>query len=171
MIKNLPTMQETWIWSLGQEDHLEKGIATHSSIHGWRIPWTEEPGGLQSMGSQKVRHNWVTNTFTFLPLTRKCQFCDQEEQKGLLSFILSECISHFGLLNKTYEIWGDHTWMLPCCIKYHRCRLKTMSVPLGKFPAGYRISVALSMPYGLCPQQAERINVHAGLPILWMIRG
>ena len=51
VVKNLPAMQET------QEDPLEKGMATHSSIHAWRIPWTEEPGGLQSMGSQRVRHN------------------------------------------------------------------------------------------------------------------
>ena len=49
--KNLPIMQETWIWSLGREDPLERGMATHSSIFAWRIPWTEEPEGLQSMGS------------------------------------------------------------------------------------------------------------------------
>ena len=52
--KNLPAMRETQIWSLGWEDPLEKGMATHSSILVWRIPWTEEPGGLQSMGSQRV---------------------------------------------------------------------------------------------------------------------
>ena len=55
-------MQETWVWSLGQEDLLEKGMATHSSILAWRISWTEEPGSLQSMGSQRVGHNWATNT-------------------------------------------------------------------------------------------------------------
>ena len=55
-------MQETQVQSLGWEDILEKGMATHSSILAWRIPWTEEPGGLQSMGSQKVGHNWTTNT-------------------------------------------------------------------------------------------------------------
>ena len=53
-IKNLPAMQETWIGSLGQEDTLKKEMATHSSIFAWRIPWTEEPDGLQSMGSQRV---------------------------------------------------------------------------------------------------------------------
>ena len=53
MIRNLPAMQET----LGQEDPLEKGMTTHSSILSWRIPWTEEPGGLQSMGSKRVRGN------------------------------------------------------------------------------------------------------------------
>ena len=52
MVKNLPAVQETWVWSLGWEDVLEKGMATHSSILAWRIPWTEEPNGLQSTGSQ-----------------------------------------------------------------------------------------------------------------------
>ena len=61
-VKNLPTMQETWVQSLAWEDSLEKGMATHSGIVAWRIPWTEEPGGVQSMGSQRVRHNWATNT-------------------------------------------------------------------------------------------------------------
>ena len=54
MVKNLPAMQEMWVRSLDQEDPLEKGTATHSSILAWRIPWTEEPGGLQSTGSQRV---------------------------------------------------------------------------------------------------------------------
>ena len=57
MVKHLPTMWETRVRSLGQEDPLEKEMATHSSIHAWKIPWTEEPGGLQSMGSQRVRHD------------------------------------------------------------------------------------------------------------------
>ena len=60
MVKRLPGMQETWVRFLGQEDLLEKGMATHSSILAWRIPWTEESGGLQSMGCQRVRHDWVT---------------------------------------------------------------------------------------------------------------
>ena len=57
MVKNLPAMQETPVQSLGQEDPLEKGKATHSSILAWRIPWTEEPGRLQSMGLQRVGHD------------------------------------------------------------------------------------------------------------------
>ena len=56
-VKNLPPMQETWVQSLGQEDPLEKGIATHSSILAWEITWTEEPGGLQSIGSKRVGHD------------------------------------------------------------------------------------------------------------------
>ena len=83
VIKNLSEMWETRVRPLGQEDPLEKGMATHSSILAWRIPWTEDPGGLQSMGLKRdgqdwatntfsfqfhwkeFRHNWVTNTFTF----------------------------------------------------------------------------------------------------------
>ena len=55
-------MQETWVQFLGQEDPLEKAMATHSSILAWEIPWTEEPGGLQSMGSQRVRHDYNLTT-------------------------------------------------------------------------------------------------------------
>ena len=56
-LKHLPAMRETWVQSLGQEDPLEKEMATHSNILAWRIPWTEEPGGLQSTGSQRVGHD------------------------------------------------------------------------------------------------------------------
>ena len=64
MVKNLPTVQETWVRSLGWEDPLKKGMETHSSILACRIPWTEEPSRLQPMGSQRVGHDWVTNTHT-----------------------------------------------------------------------------------------------------------
>ena len=57
MVKHLPAVQETWVQSLGQEDPLEKEMATHSSILAWKIPWTEKPGGLQSVGLQRVRHD------------------------------------------------------------------------------------------------------------------
>ena len=75
-------MQKTWVQSLGLEDPLEKGMATNYSILAWRIPWTEEPKGLESMGSRRIRHNWVTKTFTSLhtyyvfivyPCCSKCQ--------------------------------------------------------------------------------------------------
>ena len=62
MVKNLHEMRETWVRFLGQEHHLEKGMATHSSILAWRIPKTEEPDGLQSMRSQRVGHDGATNT-------------------------------------------------------------------------------------------------------------
>ena len=60
-VKHLPTMRETQVRSLGQEDPLEKEMATHSSTLAWKIPWTKEPGRLQSMGSQRVGHDWVTS--------------------------------------------------------------------------------------------------------------
>ena len=80
-VKNLPAMQETQVWSLGWEDPLRKGMATHSSILPWRIPRTEEPGGLWSMGLQKVRYHWsdlvhthasdedvkISKVYSFLP--------------------------------------------------------------------------------------------------------
>ena len=64
IVKNLPAVQETWVWSLGLEDPLKKGMATHFSILAWRIPWTEEPAGLRSMGSQRVGQDWVTFAFS-----------------------------------------------------------------------------------------------------------
>ena len=60
-VKWLPSMQETWVWSLGGEDPLEKEMATHSSILAWKTPWMEKPDGLQSMESQRVGHDWVTS--------------------------------------------------------------------------------------------------------------
>ena len=57
MVRNLPAMQETWVQSLGWEDPLEKGMATHSNILSWRISWTEEPGGILSIGPQRVEHD------------------------------------------------------------------------------------------------------------------
>ena len=64
MVKNSPSMQEIWVQSLGWEDPLEKGMANHSSILAWSIPWTEESGRLQFMGLPRVGHDWVTNTHT-----------------------------------------------------------------------------------------------------------
>ena len=77
-LKHLPAMWETWVWSLDWEDPLEKEMATHSSILAWRIPWKEEPGGLQSTGSQRVRHDWVTSlslSFHFSQLPKPCCCC------------------------------------------------------------------------------------------------
>ena len=60
-VKHLSAMPETWVWSLGQEDPLEKEMTTHSKTVAWKIPWMEKPGRLQSMGSQRVGHNWTTS--------------------------------------------------------------------------------------------------------------
>ena len=70
MVKDLSAMLENWVQSLGQEDPLEKGVATHSSILAWRIPWAEKPGGLQSMGSEELDTtkavHWVSKSWTWL---------------------------------------------------------------------------------------------------------
>ena len=75
MVKNLPAMQETWVQSLGQEDPLEEEMASHSSTLAWQIPWMEEPGGLQSTGSQRVGQNLATNTFTSFISKVACVYC------------------------------------------------------------------------------------------------
>ena len=74
-IKNLPAVQETCVRSLGQEDPLEKEMANHSNIVAWKIPSTEEPGGLQAMGSQRVMHDRTTNTQTVGKRTKNTQVC------------------------------------------------------------------------------------------------
>ena len=70
MVKDLPVIWEIQIRSLGREDPLEKGMATHSHILAWKIPWTEEPGRLQSVGLQRVGHSCVANTFTLHEMER-----------------------------------------------------------------------------------------------------
>ena len=94
VVKNLPIMQETKVWSLYQEDPLEKKTATHCSVLPWRIPWTEEPGRLQSMGSHLVRHDWVTNTFFhFLNQLLGFPFMSQRDES---SFCRWENLVSFG---------------------------------------------------------------------------
>ena len=77
-------MQETWVWSLGWEDPLEKEMATHSNVLAWRSPWAEELGGLQSMGPQRVGHDWVTNTFSVQTWNQRVKF--QVEDFRVLMF-------------------------------------------------------------------------------------
>ena len=81
-VKSPPAMWETQVWSLGPDDPLEKGKATHFSILAWRIPWTEESGGLQSMGLRWVRQDWATNTYLCIS---RCLFLWTRSQ------ILAEC--------------------------------------------------------------------------------
>ena len=101
MVKNLPAMHEIQLWSLGREDSLEKGMATHSSILAWRIPWRKEPGRLQSMGSQKTGHDWVTNTHFRSKDVFTCCFCHRNWyyknrcKRGFLSSWKSYCAHLF----------------------------------------------------------------------------
>ena len=82
VVKSLPTMWETQVQSLGWEVPLEKEIATHSSILAWEILWTEEPGGLQTMGSQRAGHDWVTNTCLLWEKYQQPQICRWYHSNG-----------------------------------------------------------------------------------------
>ena len=92
-VKNMLAMWETWVQLLSRKDSLEKGMITHSSILAWRIPGTEEPGGLQSTASQRVRHDWATNTFTFYFLFTYvimiCYFCGFQAKNSEICFKVS----------------------------------------------------------------------------------
>ena len=114
MVKNLPAMQETWVQSLGQEDSLEKEMATHSSILAWRIPWTEESGGSIVLGSQWVGQNWATNTSLYWYLsTIYLNFLQK-----ILSILLkkknsSSCLSLWYSISLESAIFLLLYWFLP----------------------------------------------------------
>ena len=98
LVKSLPTMWKTQVQSPGQKDPLEKGMATHLHVLAWRIPWTEKPGGLQSVGLQGVGHSWATNIFTFtLYILYHVLFHDsvsQDLEHSLLSYTVGpHCFS------------------------------------------------------------------------------
>ena len=107
-------MQETQTPSLGPEDPLEKGMVTHSNILAWKIPWTEEPGGLLSMGSQTVRHDWVTNTFTFRRLIKS--YClmlwnpPNTEFRRLEPRSLIWAFWRRWAYSRVYMFWLSHVW-------------------------------------------------------------
>ena len=96
-LKCLPPMQEMRVWSLGWEDPPEKETATHSSILAWRIPWSEEPGRLQSIGSQRVRHDWVTS-LSSLP--------GGSEEPGGLQSMESQKVGHNWVTNTFFHFQG-----------------------------------------------------------------
>ena len=98
MIKNLPAMQATRVRSLGREYPLEKETATHSNILAWKIPWKEKPDGLQSMGLQRLRNDWVMNTFLFLHVT--------------LSMRDTGASVNFQVKETTQKVLNDETWVL-----------------------------------------------------------
>ena len=104
MVKNLPVIQETLISSLGWEDPLDKGMATHSRTLAWRTPWVEESGGLQSMESLRVGHTWVTNTHFFtLYFQRKMTPSSREARRLRASFLLRNASAQ-PLLGASYAV-------------------------------------------------------------------
>ena len=104
MVKNLPAMQETWVWSLGGEDPLEKGMATHSSSLARRIPRTEEPSGVQFLELQRVRHDWATNSMTFTFLTSP-KLLIPPKKTGTLLFV--DPLNHLILFHFWITSWKE----------------------------------------------------------------
>ena len=86
-VKNLPLTRETWVQSLCQDYPLEKGMATHSGILAWKIPWTEDIGRLQSMQEQRVRYNWATNTITTKHIFKNLCISVDKEKMSFFSFL------------------------------------------------------------------------------------
>ena len=101
-------MQETWVQSLGWEDPLRRGMATHSSILAWRIPWTEETGGLQSMGSQRVGQDWATNTFFLLSEANKTESPWLQGAHRVLGWAASGC--YVATATRIHQTWTHSPW-------------------------------------------------------------
>ena len=128
-VKRLPAMQETWVRSLGQEDPLEKEMATHSSTLAWKITWTEKPGRLQSMGSQRVGHDWATSlslytlTNTSGTLLRFHLFLASGTELGTVFVIISTVTPDLTL--PTHLVDADRKWGVK--VKIAKCRLVGVS--------------------------------------------
>ena len=115
-VKRLPTMQETWVRSLGQEDLLEKEMATHSSTLAWKIPWMEKPGRLQSMGLQRIGHDWTTS----LSLSHHFRRASQGAQWQRIYLLMHEMRRH------RFDLWfGKIPWRKEMAIR--------SSIHAGKF--------------------------------------
>ena len=108
-------MQETRVWSLGWEDPLEKEMATRSSTIAWRIPWTEEPGGLQSTGSQRVGHNWATSlSLTFLFRCKEKSFSVPALDTWGYSKNLRKYSSHYWKEHVKVKVWVVQSYLTLC---------------------------------------------------------
>ena len=147
-VKNLSAVEETWVRSLGREDPLEKEMSTYSSLLAWEIPRTEEPGGLQSMGSHRVKHYWGTNTFTntFIHKIGKQQG-PTINYKGLYSISCSNLrrkrlwerkdtdilLNHFALYLKLIHCKSTTLQLKNCLFKYVYCLYMCECVSLSIF--------------------------------------
>ena len=118
-LKNLPAVQETRIQPLGREYPLEKEMATHSSILAWRIPWTEEPGSVQSMGSQRVRHDWATKQQQFYRINQKGKLTKKKKKNSNGNPLQYSC--------RENPMDGGAQWAAVCGVAQSRTRLKQLS--------------------------------------------
>ena len=115
MVKHLPAMQETQVRSLGWKDLLEKGLATHSSTLAWKIPWTEEPGRLQSMGLQRVGQNWATSLSHYKNVVATDFF------PPWTSFLFLTFSGHWTLLSmRLSSVWFGWVWLHPLTTRWAR---------------------------------------------------
>ena len=156
-VKNLPVMEETWVWSLDWEDPLEKGMITHSSILTWRIPWTEEPGWLQSIGSQRVGHHWATkhtHTHTHLQGKKKknwtggwpCIFLSNQKPHTLFKPSQSPCVGTIWASVCMHK-YNSYQWFL------HHLRNMKVFILAKKQPGVRSVSTSLlisSSPWREC---------------------
>ena len=122
VVKNPPARQETRVWFLGWEDPLEKGMANHSSILAWEIPWTERPGGLQSMGLQRVGHDWVTNALH----THFFRF-------HFFLVLISNVICHCHTFEESISYSLDHEEFAPHFTNHHMISIIYLIVMLRNF--------------------------------------
>ena len=130
VVKSLPAVQETQVWSLGWKDPLEKGMATHLGILAWRTPWAEELGGLQSMGSERVRCNWVTDIHPKLPVRASPLF-----SLGNHEFLLWICFCFLDkffcyILFNFYFIICLFVWLCWVFIEAHRLPIASQGLSL-----------------------------------------
>ena len=183
-VKNLPATQEMQVWFLGGEDPLKKGMATHSSILAWRNPWTEEPGRLQSMGSQRVRRDWATEQLPWIPVLH--YLMSIKSSKIIFKYILSVVFYQMGRL-----IWSQffhlgnrnrlhvliHSWdhsgfwhYLLWSIFYLKLILLTNSIPNVLVECCYMIWWCINISILQCipckeSDTTERYNFHPCYPI------
>ena len=141
MVKNLPAIQESWVWSLVWVDPLEKGMATHSNFLTWGTPWTEEPGRLHCMGSQWVGQDWVTNTFTFFQ-----RFSSTWVSIGIYS--QGSCWPQFlALLTQAYQhhCYSSYiTGINPSFAVLDSLKVPILSGECAGYPAYYQSAVSLT---------------------------
>ena len=142
MVKNLPVLQETQVTqvqSLGWKDPLEEGMATHSSILAWRIPWTEKPGRLQSIGLQRVGHDWSDLTCTAMQTNRY----EQKEKESLFPWKRNwQFLERFNSFHKCNNSWQDH------CKRSYACMFTLSScVQLFATPWTVALQAPLSMAF------------------------
>ena len=166
MVKNLPAMQGTCVQSLGWEDPLVEGVANHSSIFAWGIPWTQEPGGLQSMGLQRGRHNWATNTDKVIwYVCVGCVLCLQTGPFALpvcvLGVLLWRCVCVCGAY--TQALWLFLSVCVCVCGAYTQALWLFLSLPSTFLPQ-HLVLLRLPGPWTSLILTWYMVSLYPGLP-------